>query len=488
MAKEDEILNIEFRKQVLDEIQMPENEYRKNEARRRFNIFQNNLHSEVKNELIKEYDLQTVEKFRTQTSINLVPRVINEQASIYKNPPSRKFSELNENQEDYVKRKYEEFKYNVIYKKANKFYKLQDQCLIQITPNKNNELQSRILQPHHYDVITRDDDPTKILCVIVNLQNEDRFIKSYNDSIERDQSRNFFNEIISDLDDKKQSQKKFVWWSDNYNFITNEYGEITSGEEIENSLGELPFVDVTDPCEQDFGYWVFKESLLVRFTIDQCKDLTDLTETIKMQGFAMGILFAKEKPQSVNVGPRKFMFIPLDPDNPELRPQFDFKNPSPNIVAQMNVILDKLAMFLSSYGVDPQTVGGVANVSEFNSGVQMLLAQLKRFEASNDDIALFKWVEQKFYKKFIKWNNLLASNQIEDYEMLPENSCLMINYVKPQMTETQKDKEERMMRLFENGFISKKHAMMEIFEVDAETSKKLIEGIDKEMYSEQKVE
>jgi len=479
VATEEDVLSCEYRKSVLDEICTVENDYRKNESRRRFEVYNNNIHEFVKDELVREYDYATVEKFRTQTSINLVPKVINEQASIYKNSPKRNFYGLTEDQEQYVLDKYDNFRYDISLKKSNKYFKLQDQGLLQIIPNSNMELKARFLQPHHYDVIPSDDDVTKPMAVIINLLNEQRFISTYQDSTERKTSRDFMDGKIADWDDQRRFKARFTWYTDNYNFITNGFGDIVSDEsDIENSLGELPFIEIADEAEKDFRYWIFRESLLTRFQLDFCKDLTDLAETIKMQGFAMGILFAKNKPESVNVGPRKFMYIPLDPDNPELKPQFDFKNPSPNIVAQMNVILDKIAMFLSSYGIDPKSVGGVTNVQEFNSGVQMLLAQIKRFEASNDDLQLFKWVEQKLFKKFIKWNNLMATNGIDGYQVLPEEAEVMVNYVKPQAIETQKEKEDRYIRLIENGLSSRVRAIMDIEEVDRETAEKIIIEID----------
>jgi len=77
-------------------------------------------------------------------------------------------------------------------------------------------------------------------------------------------------------------------------------------------LSELNFIDIANPSEKDFRFFVYKESLLNRFQIDFSKDLTDLTENIKMQGFATGLLIAVKKPEIVDVGPRKMMYLTQD--------------------------------------------------------------------------------------------------------------------------------------------------------------------------------
>ena len=483
MAQEQDVLNEAFRKQVLDEITAPENEFRKNESRRRYAVYNNNLLEIVKSELAKEYSLETVEQFRTQTSINLVPRIIKEKASIYKNAPERTFTELNDVQEEYVKELYLDNKFNVTYKNANTFYKLQDQDTIQWIPQ-NGKIHGRVLQPHHYDVIPSDQDVMNPMCYIVNLLNEERFIASFSDSTERHSSRNFTDEIIADWDDQKRFLARFSWWTDNYNFITNGFGGIVSDTaDITNSLGTLPFVDVADPSDKDFRFWVFKQSLLVRFQIDFCKDLTDLSETMKMQGFSTGILIAEKKPESINIGARKFMFIPLDPNNPQAKPSFDFKNPTPDLLAQMNIILDKLSMFLSTQGIDPKLVSGVANVQQFNSGVERLLSQIQRFEASNDDLDLFRWVESRSYGIIKGWNNILAADLAPGFQMIPDESEVMVNFEKPEVIETKKEREDRQIVLVDNSLQTRKKAIMNIHEVDQDTAEEMMKEIENEMPS-----
>jgi len=485
VAVENDILNSELREKITAEITGSENDYRKEESRRRFAIWNRNLHEIVKKEMLKEYKADTVDKFRVQSSINLVPRIIKEKASIYKSAPTRYFSNLNEKQLEYVETIYKINKYDVTLRQANQFFKLQDQDTLQIIPKKigqNVRMPARVLQPHHFDVIPREDDPTEPLVYIINLLDETKFISTYNDSTDRKLSRDFVNEVIADWDDERRLRARFAWWSEHFNFITDGFGTIKTPEPTNiNPLGELPFVDVANPADKDFRYWVFKESLLNRFQIDFSKDLTDLTENIKMQGFATGLLIATKKPVTIEVGPRKLMYLPLDPNNPDARPSFDFKTPSPDISGQMSVIQDKLAMYLTSEDIDPKTISGKTDAVRFNSGIERLLAQIQRFEATKDDLLLFADVELMLYDKIKKTNNMLAASNVAGYEMIPEDSEVNTVFNKPEKLETQDELESRWINLRNEGLATRLRAIMEIYHVDAAKAEEIALSLDQEL-------
>lgn len=480
MVSEDQLLDPEFRSTVMGQITGNENDYRKNESRIRFDIWSGNLHEIVKDAMRLEYGLETIEKFRAQTSINLVPRIIEEKASIYKKAPDRDFTNVTDEQKEYILEKYRELKVNVFMKKANKFYKLQDQDALQLT-TVNSKMRLRILQPHHYDVIPMDDDPTQPMAYIVGLNDESRHIVTFRDSTERKQARDFLNQAIGDWDDKKKLLARFAWWSPKYNFITDGHGNIKKAENDGRNIFEFnPFIDIADETNKDYRFWVFRESLLSRFQIDFCKDLTDLTENTKMQGHNQGVIIAEKKPEVVDIGPRKWLYLPLNPQNPELKPEFDFKSPNPDLVGQMSIIKDKLALYLSSDGIDPEEVAGSLEGGTFASGIERMLAQLTKFEASSDDLDLFKGVETDFFEKFKRINNLLAASNVPEYQAIPDDAEVSVKFIQPEKIETQKEKEDRWINLVHEGMATKKRALMEIYEVTAEKADEIQMEIEQE--------
>ena len=426
MAQELQILDANFRRDVMDKITANENDERKEESRRRYDIWNGNLHEQVKEEMSLEYGAATIAKFRTQSSINFVPRIIEEKASVYKFAPERIWENVSEEQGEYIDMMYEKNEYNVSFKKANEFYKLQDQVELQLIPNSKFELPARVLQPHHYDVIESDENPEEKVVTVVGINDETRHIRVFRDSTDRKQARNFVNDVIGDWDDKRRLLARFAWWSDHFNFITNGFGDLISDpDDTGNALEVYPGIDVADKAEKDFTYWVFKESLLIRFQIDFSKDLTDLTENIKMRANPVGVLIAKDKPDTVEIGPRKWTFLPLDPSQPEMKPSLEFVSGDGDIGAQMQAIKDKLAMYLSSDNIDPKEIAGsLEGGKNFSSGIERLLAQLQRFEATQRDFDLFTRIEKQFFQLFKMWNNHLTTNGVDGYELIPEDAEL----------------------------------------------------------------
>jgi hypothetical protein len=67
-----------------------------------------------------------------------------------------------------------------------------------------------------------------------------------------------------------------------------------------------------------------------------------------------------------------------------------------------------------------------------------------------------------------------------DFGVWPEASELYINYSTPQLLETKKDVEESVIKLLENGLITKLDALMRIHGVDELKAKEMLAQIDLE--------
>jgi len=80
-----------FRKNVIDEILGDENRRRKEDAKTRFEVYRDRQERFVLEKLREMFDPTTVKEMRKITSINFTKRIVNEKASIYKDPPERLF-------------------------------------------------------------------------------------------------------------------------------------------------------------------------------------------------------------------------------------------------------------------------------------------------------------------------------------------------------------------------------------------------------------
>ena len=130
------------------------------------------------------------------------------------------------------------------------------------------------------------------------------------------------NQKIADSDDYQLGLMRFVWWTDEFNFITDGHGELVSDpEDIQNPLGYMPFIDVSE--EKDFEYWVRCGCPIVDFDRDFGKMLSDTANISRLQGYAQAIVYAETIPEDMVVGPNHVLRIPLDPNSTK-DPRFEF--------------------------------------------------------------------------------------------------------------------------------------------------------------------
>ena len=121
---------------------------------------------------------------------------------------------------------------------------------------------------------------------------------------------------------------------------------------------------------------------------------------------------------------------------------------------------------------------------DFASGIERLLAQLQRFEATQRDFDLFTRIESKFFELVKQWNNFMAAQGIDGYQIIPDDAELRVNFEKPQKMETQDEKEARVIRLKNEGILPKKRAIMDILDIPEEEALRIMQELDKETFGE----
>ena len=463
-------------KRIIEEIESDDNKRRKAEHQKRAHVFNDHLRPYVLSMLGKEFSPKTVDEMRTCTSINLSKRIVTEMASIYKRCPYRDYLNATEEQENGIEAIYQAAKADVALKKANQKYKLHDQCAIQVIP-KDGAITMRILSPHQYDVVPNPLDPERALAYIISvydktqLDSETGNVKdiqgNYYGSKNEQQSRTT-NKKIADQEDYQSARNRYVVWTAQENLIVNGNGEIL--EANPNPIGALPFIDVA--ADKDFEYWVRRGSGVTEFTLDFAVVCSDVVNTNRLQSYAQPVIVAEKVPESVTVGPQHILFLPLDPSRPEVKPSFEFASPNPDLNASLSLMDRLVSMFLTSQGIDPKTIASSGEGNKFTSGLERLLAMIEKFEASQDDIDLFRTVEEKLYTLFRLWYDVIKGTEMLKPTLAfgnwDESIIQTVKYSGPEMIRTEADKEESVIRRLENGLMTKTEAIMELREVSLE--------------------
>jgi len=479
-------------KHIIDEIESDENKRRKAEHLKRNRVYNDYQREYVLEMLKNEFSAQTVREMRTVTSINLCRRIIDECASIYKRKPERDITNVTEVQHEAIDVIYQDARADTNLKRANQKFKLHQQCAIQVLP-KNGKIQMRVLSPFQYDVIPNpfnpEDEPLAYVISSYDKMFADSAIEGNTDiqgtgyGSKNESQSDKVNQTIADQDDWK-TEKVYMFWTSTEIIKTDKHGAIM--ERLPNPIGVLPFIDVA--TEKEFEFWVRRGSDITQFALDFSLTLSDVCNTSRLQSYAQPVIVAEKLPQSVTVGPQNILFLPLDPTRPEIRPQFEFANPNPDLKASLELQDKLISYFLSSQGISPKTISGTGEVQSFSSGVERLLAMIERFEASQSDIDLFIDVENKLFELFKKWYGVMYNtdglDQKYNFGQWPEQSDLQVKFCGPEVVQTESDKQDSIIKLMEAGLISKEEAIAELRGISIEDAKKVSSEIDQEQNME----
>lgn len=459
------------RKKLIQEIiESDENKKRKEESLRALEVYKGRQAQFILTKILNELGLNAARNSRTISSINLTKKIIKEQASLYKNAPTRSFSDMNEEQEAYALELYDYCMANVKFKKANEVYKLCDQSQLQIVL-RDGKIEFRPLYPHHYDVIPSMHNPEEAeCCVISSFDKTQLFMGQYRGDSRRTDSyySDTTNQKIGDPDDYKAHQL-FYWWTKDYNFITNSDGVYVDSNglpiigvdenDIKNPIGVLPFVDVA--ADKDFEFYVRSGYNTVNFTIDLGLLLSDVSEISRLQGFSQAIISSVEEPKDLTVGPRRAIWLKISPNAEQAtRPTFEFQSPSPDLGNSLQLISNFMSMYLTSQGVSPKLVNASGMTESFTSGVDRFLSMVEKFEASQDDMALFTNVEQKAWNIIKAWNNVYYNVTDNGFDsklsgtLIPQMSELSVKYGKPEMVLSENDKLATIEKRLDLGLVS----------------------------------
>jgi|CXWL01.1.fsa_nt_gi hypothetical protein len=484
-----DILNYNDRVQALDEIKGQENTLRKRESLKRFEVFKDRAGKFVIDKLESEFSHKTVSEMRKILSINLCPRIINELSSIYAEAPEREFKNVTEEQENLLEKLYEMARVDVQMQNANKYFKLYDQIILKVIPWEGVPGPRAIL-PHQIDVIPKETNPEVADSYIISVFNKYLELSSNisqglagvgRNLLNPNSSSDGVNQSIADKDDYK-IKERYECWSETANFFMNGKGEVVSEDTI-NVIGELPFVDIS--CEKDFEFWVRNGNGIVDFAIDFMSQLSDVSNLLRLQGYAQAIFTGTKQPENMLIGPNRVLFMQVDENNPQVVPRFEFASPNSDIGSSLNFLEMTLRMFLTSKGIDPKAIASSNNGAQsFSSALERLLSMVSRFEASQADMKYFESAEEKIFKLMVKWLNAYQGTDKLHPDLrgplIPENAEMVVVYKKPQEVQTEQEKQAYVKSLLDMGVMSKVEAVEELYGIDEQMAIEKMKKIEAE--------
>lgn len=496
--QEEDVLNEEFRKQVLQEILAPENMARKQEARKRYEIYKDKTKKFVI-ERLKAQGLksETIQSMQNRCSnISILKKIVDKLSSAYTAGVSRSSSaddEATQLLENEFISEYEDFlNFDKKQKKADRYRELFKNTMIQVVPVLDQvasrkegrdvyKISQRVLAPWQYDVIEDCEDREEARVVILSDYGETArhagaYTAPYQADVHSDVAgpvnvSNRRDEIIADapIDQNEGGQMEFIWWSGAYHFTTNEHGQIIpekSPEDLENPIGELNFVKVAQ--DQDGSFWAEGGDDLVEGAILVNVIITDMFAIAYQQGWGQFYIIGKGISHSQDVGPHNAMVFEIDDETePGQRPEVGVVSANPPLGEWMASIEQYVALLLSTNNLSTGTVSVSLNAQSFPSGIAMIIDAAESVNDVNEAQSMFLDAERHEWHLVKKWHNLffdknLLVPKLQQLGPVSDDFEVLVKFHEPKPVTTEKERLENIEKRKDLGI----NLMVELIQMD----------------------
>lgn len=484
LFNEQDLLDENYRKNVIEEIEGNENIDRKNGMKKRYEVYKDNTKEYVLAMMEDESQDKKVTKeiIHRLANVSFAKKMIDKKAMVYKDGVKRevvKGSESVQEQIDFIS---DYVKFNGIMKKVNKYSELFKNGVVSVLPYKcpttgKYYYKPVVLMPYLYDAIEDYEDPEIPRAIITSY-----FTNQMNASMYASENMSGVREVgegtvqpfrsgdgqdqtIADSpSDQGMEKKEYIWWSNLYHFTTDEKGKIIPGkqeEDLANPIGELPFYNFAK--DQDGSFWAVGGEDITDGAILLNMLLTDLFYIAKYQGMGIGYLFGKGVPKNQRVGASSFVTMEVEEGDPT--PQIGFASSNPPIQAHLDMVKNYIAYLLSTNKLEPGSISGDLNPTNAASGVHEIIKRAENIDDIQDQREIYRDGEPTIFRLMAKWHNLyLERKQLKADLMalgkIDEAAKIKIRFPEPQPYISEKEKLENIKLRKEVGLDSMVDAIM----------------------------
>ena len=421
LFNEKDLLDIEYRRAVIEEIEDSENTARKVESFKRYEIYRDRIKKYILQNLLKELDQETVDEMQSRVAtVNMYKKMVQKKARVYKDTPRR--TSIDDNQE-YVESLADLLNLNSTMKKVNRYVEAFRNCAVFNKPFINYQIDGKwsqmldVLAPHQFDVIEDKDNPSMVRAVILSHYHNEG-VKEYYDSPHNRYKAGVSNSFrdgdnkdqkIADSPADSEENKRFVFWSNSYHFTCDIKGNIIKQNENDegiNPIGVLPFTFFSK--DQDNSFWSVGGEDIIEGSILINTLLTDLYFIAKIQGMGLFYLFGKNVPKTYKVGANRAITMEVEEGDPT--PNIGFANSNPPLESHMRMIEQYVAFLLSTNDLGTNSIQGKLDASNASSGIQEIIQNAEPMTAIEDEQQQYIDKEPEILAKSNRWLKTLKDS------------------------------------------------------------------------------
>ncbi len=513
---EEDILDIEVRKKIIEDIEGPENLDRKKKAFKDWMIYRDKTFRFVLEDLERQFDRSTVNEMRySLTNISFFRKVIDKLSRVYANGARREIrndaGEIDKDSTDKLSKLEDELDANTQMKVTNRYMKAFRNVEMYVKPcpffdkegNEKWRIRLSPMVPYLYDVVEEFWDRTRPMVYI--LSDFDQQVREFStidaaregrgvNTSQQQRIGDGKDQIIADDktdegDPLEKDKKEYIWWSDKYHFTTNGKAEMIdedgndkfiteeNKEEFENPIEEKPFINFA--LDRDNSFWAQGGEDLSMGAISLNSMMTNAKHVGITQGYGQFWMKGKNLPRNVAIGPTKSIIMEYEDGEPV--PDIGFASASPNLNGLMDLVKMEAAMLLTTNNLSTSGVKAELTSGDFPSAVAHMLDKAESIEDVDDQRQIFIDNEPIIWKVVNKWIALYSAegtlaDNFQDLT-LPDDFNFNIAFPPPKVFETEEEKLRNIKTRKDLGL----NKMVELIRMDQpdlsekEAQKKLLE-------------
>lgn len=461
-------------KSIVQEIEEDNERNRRAAAKRRVDIYRDGGRPFLIERILREFGRDALAEMRV-TPINLLKKIVDKRAGVYKRPPSRKAT--NDKDQALVDYYVKAMNLDVMFQKANRYVVLSANTVVYVLP-KHGKLCAHVVPNYLYSIIPNQLELTKPdMFVFSSFVDEGRVAPDASvppatgvEGFSEDRGFKFPNDLVASREqDTANNANRYIFWSAEEHFTTDFNGNKfmipeVGPEQFQNPIGLLPVINVAR--DRDNETWATQGEDMVDLTIAIQMGWTDLMTIAKHQGFGHLLITGEEKPAKMLLGPNHATYMKSSPNGPA--PTMEYVNASPPLAEYKELLTELLGLLLTTNNMEPGAIGGNGTAKTFTSGFHALISMADSLEAIESDKPLMEKMEQETWAVIAAWHNwMFDTQQLADEEAkalgkFSNEFQVSVSFADVKPLESEDERIARVKSLLDLGLLTKLDAIMKL--------------------------
>ena len=468
------ILTQEIIKQIIEEVEGDAEVNRRASIKRRHDIYKDGGRAFLVEKILREFGEDALSEMRL-TPINLLKKIVDKRAGVYKRPPVRKCAiESDQALVDYYTK---ELSFNEVMQKANRYLCLASNTTVYFRPDHEGCIKASVVPAYQYSLVPDKYEQTEPVCYVfsgfsdagrVSPQDAPRpatGVQSFSEQKSFKQGRDLVASQEKTLD---SSDTNYIFWTDETHVTTDvngaAYRDPSQGEEqFINPIGMMPVVNVAR--DRDNEAWATQGEDMVDLTIALQMGWTDVMTIAKHQGFSILTITSEEEPKKLSIGVNRAVWLKTNPSGGP-QPSIGYVQGNSPLAEYKELLKELLGLLLTTNSMEPGSIGGTQS-RNFTSGFHALISMADSLEAVEADKPLMLNVEHESWEIIAAWHNWMF-----DANLLPEEARALnkfseefdvnVQFADVRPLESEDERINRVKTLMDMGLLTRMDALKKL--------------------------